>query len=46
MLAHCPDMDELRCPGVGWLSYFFAGEETIVEYEGSVHAALFSGKNG
>jgi hypothetical protein len=27
---------------VGWPSYFFAGEGTIVEYEGSVHAALFS----
>jgi hypothetical protein len=24
---------------------FLPGEGTIVEYEGSVHAALFSGKN-
>jgi monoamine oxidase len=37
-------VDELRCPE--WDGRLvFAGEGTIVEYEGSVHAALFSGKN-
>jgi hypothetical protein len=34
----------LRCPEWGG-RLIFAGEGTIVEYEGSVHAALFSGKN-
>jgi monoamine oxidase len=37
-------VDELRCPEWGG-RLIFAGEGTIVEYEGSVHAALFSGKN-
>jgi hypothetical protein len=37
-------VDELRCPE--WDGRLvIAGEATIVEYEGSVHAALFSGKN-
>jgi monoamine oxidase len=37
-------VDELRCPE--WDGRLvFAGEATLLEYEGSVHAALFSGKN-